>query len=386
MKNLKIILLSLLIYLCTCLLSGCWNYKEVEKLAIVSGVAIDKSKDGTVIVTTEIVNMEQDQKQSMLKPAYLQAVGKTFFDAVRTIISLQGKKLYWSHAKVVIISEDIAKEGISSAIDFINRDAELRSDMWIMLSRERTAREIFNGTAEPEMENIFSFQIDDAMRAQKFISRYPAVELYELIDKLESKEKATVIPTIRLIEVNNMTTHYISGAAILRRDKLIGYLDALEAKSLLWLENELKGGLFIVSNIGKNHTNVALELLRSKTKIKPEVIDEKLSIRVDLTIDADIGEIMGSEDVISEKGRAALKKAAEKQIKESLNKLIEKAQKEYKTDFLGFGEKVHRYMPEAWKSIEKQWNEVFADMETSVTVDVRIKGSATTRKPVKVGM
>ena len=141
-----------------------------------------------------------------------------------------------------------------------------------------------------------------------------------------------------------------------------------------------------MSDIGEKHTNVTLEIMKSKTKIKPEVIDGKPNIRVDISVDVNIGEIMGSDDFISEKGRIALKKAAEKQIKGSLNNLIEKAQKEYKTDFLGFGEKLNHFMPKVWKSVEKQWDEVFADMETSVNINVRIKGSATTRKPIKVGM
>lgn len=384
MRSMKITLLALLICLCTCILSGCWDYKEVEKLEIVSGVAIDKTKEDQVIVTAEIVDIQQDQKQSRLKSVYIQAAGKTFFDAARAMIGIQGKKLYWSHAKVVIISEDIAKEGMGRVIDFINRNAELRSDMWILLSRERTASDIFN--ASHQLESILSYQIDNAMRAQDSISKYPNVELYELVDKLESKETATTIPTIRLIKINGYTTPYVTGAAILEKDKLIGYLSEAEAKSLLWLEDKLMGGVFVVPDVDEKGTEVTLEIKKSKTKLKPEVINGKLNIRIDLTVDVDIGEIMGSGDFISETGRTILKKAAERQIKEDLSKLIEKAQKEYKTDFLGFGVKVSRFMPEVWKSIESQWNEFFTEMETSINVNLRIRGSSIARKPIKVGM
>lgn len=382
MRNMKAILLALLIFLCTYILSGCWNYREVDKLAIVSGVAVDKDGDDRMIITAEMVNMQQDQKQAKLKPVYMQAVGKTFFDAARSMIALQGKSLFWGHAKVVIISEDIAKEGLANVLDFINRDAETRSDMWVLLSRERTASDIFN--AAPEMESILSFQIDDAMRAQKSISKYPNIELYKLIDDLESKKIATTIPTIRLIEFNGKATPYITGAAVLKRDKLLGYLSEIEAKCLLWMKNELRGGVYVVSDIGEKHTNVVLEIKRSKTRIKPEVIDGKPNFKVDLKIEVNVGEIMGSDDVISEKGRAALKNAAEKQIKRDLNNLIEKAQKEYKIDFLGFGEKLNRSMPKVWKSVEKQWEDVFTDVEASVNVNVSIRSSSITREPIRV--
>ena len=180
-------------------------------------------------------------------------------------------------------------------------------------------------------------------------------------------------------------TAYVTGTAIIKNNKLLGYLNEQETKSLLWIQDKLKGGLFVVKDAGETDTNVSLEIFKSKTKTKPEVIGGKLVMKVALTVDVNIGEIMSSEDFISEKGRKVLKKDAEKQIKKNLDSLIEKAQKEYKADFLGFGEKIKRHMPSIWKSIEKQWDEIFVDMETVVEVDVRIKGSATTRKPIKVG-
>lgn len=200
--------------ICTCFLTGCWNYKEVEQLAIVAGVAIDKNGEDKVLITTEIVSVQQEQKQSILKPEYIQAVGYTFFDAARAMIGVQGKRIYWSHAKVVIISEAIAKKGISRVLDFIDRDAEVREDIWVLLSREESAREIFN--SKPVFENLASFEIDDTMRAQKSISRYPSIELYEFLDNIASKETSATIPTIKLIENMGVTVSYITGSAIIR--------------------------------------------------------------------------------------------------------------------------------------------------------------------------
>jgi spore germination protein KC len=381
-KNRTIPLIALII-ICTCLLTSCWNYKEVEKLAIVSGVAVDKNGEDKVLVTVEIVSVQAGQKQSTLKPVYIQAVGNTFFDAARAMIAIQGKRLYWSHAKVVIVSEEIAKQGVTKVLDFINRDAEVREDMWVLLSRGKSAREIFD--SKPILESLVSFEIDDTMRSQKSISRYPSVELYEFLDKIGSTETTTTIPTIKLIENMGMTVSYITGAAIIKKDKLLGYLGETDTKSMLWVQNELKGGLYPVKDVGETKTNVSLEIFKSKTQIKPEVRDGMPIIKIKISTDVNIGEIMGHEDFISEKGRELVEKDAEAQLKKDIEKLIEKAQKEYKSDFLGFGESIKRSMPSVWRSIEKEWNEIFTDIETSVEVDIRIRGSATTHKPIKVG-
>ena len=372
-----------LIIICTCLLTGCWNYKEVEKLAIVAGVAIDKNGEDKVLVTTEIVSVQQEKGQSALKPVYIQAVGVTFFDAARAMIALQGKRIYWSHAKVIIISEEIAKEGISKVLDFVNRDAEVREDMWVLLSRGESARAIFN--SKPAFESMVSFEIDDTMRASEALSRYPAIELYKFLDNIGSKETTATVPTIELIENMGIPVSYVAGAAIIKKDKLLGYLGETDTKSLLWIQNELKGGIYPVKDAAGTKTNVSLEIFKSKTRIKPEMSEGVPIIRINILTDVNIGEIMGKEDFISEKGRGLLEKDAEAKIKKDIEDLIEKAQKKYKSDFLGFGENIKRSMPSVWKSIEKEWNGIFPDIETRVEVDIRIRGSATTSKPIKVG-
>ncbi|MGE5677333.1 MAG: Ger(x)C family spore germination protein, partial [Pseudomonadota bacterium] len=190
MKKMKLCLYVIVINMLTLSLAGCWNYKEIEKLAIVSGVAIDRDGDNKLLVTTEVVSVKQEQRQSSLQPVYMQAVGSSFFDTARSLIAYQGKRLYWSHAKVVIVSEKIAKEGISKVLDFMSRDTEIREDMWILVAKGGKACDIFN--AKPEIESILSFQLDNTLRAQKSISRYPSVELYDFIDKLAYSHNSAV--------------------------------------------------------------------------------------------------------------------------------------------------------------------------------------------------
>lgn len=374
---------AFIIFIISVILTGCWNYREVEQLAIVSGVAIDRYGKDNVLVTAEIVSVDQTQKGSSLKPVYIEATGTTFFEAIRSMVSIQGKKLYWSHAKTIIVSEQIAKEGLTREMDFFNRDAEVRKDVWVLISKEKTAREIFK--SKPIFEKLTGFEIDDTMRAQEAISRYPSIELYELFDTIASKESATVLPTVSLMPVKEAFASYVGGTAIIKKDKLLGYLDETDSKSLLWVQDELKGGLYPVKNVAGTKHDVSLEIFRNKTKIKPKVIDEKLVINIDIVTDVNIGEILGNEDFISEKPRKVLENYAEAQIRKDIESLVKKAQNEYKTDFLGFGEHVKRSMPNVWRSIEKDWDDVFADAEIKVSVDIRIRGSATTRKPIKVG-
>lgn len=371
----------LLTGICVYLLSGCLNYREIDRMAIVAGVAIDKAEKDNILVTVEVISVDSGQEQSSMKPIYLQLTGDSFFGAVRKLISVQGKKLYWSHAKVIIISEDIAKEGITRYLDFLNRDAEIREDMWVLLSKEKKAYEVFN--ARPTTDTIISIEIDNAMRAQASISRYPDVELYQFLDDLADIKAAAILPTVKLIDIMGKPTFMILGAAVFKKDKLQGYLDENEAKILLLIRNELRGGLYFVKNFGKDKETVTLEIFKCKTTLKPEIRGSNILMNIEVYFETSIGGIMGKEDFISEPGRNFLKAEAEKRIKRDIEVLITKAQKELKADMLGYGIQIRRSMPQAWKTIEADWDEFFTDIETNVVVSVGIKGSGISRKPTR---
>lgn len=383
MGKIKALFLICVIISFTCLLTGCWNYREIEQLSIVAGAAIDTTEDGRYLVTVEIVRVQQDTSKSSWKPVYIQETGETIFDAVRKMVEIEGRKLYWSHTKVIIISEDIVKSGISQVMDFLSRDPELREDMWILLSREKSANAIFY--AKPVAESIMSFELDFTLRAQKTISRYPAIELYRLLDMLASKNVAAILPTVRLSYDRGKTLTYVSDTAIIKGDKLVGFLNYDESKALLWVLDELEGGLFIVRNVGKTGVNTTLEIIKSKTYIKPKVMKNRLFMEIDVVVDANIAEIMGHEDFIGKNGRGLLKEEAEKQIKESIENIITKAQKEFEADIFGFGEKTKRKAPGIWKSIGEDWEDFFPEVEPLINVNIRLNGSGIVRTPTKVG-
>lgn len=203
------------IVLCVITLAGCWNYREVEKLAIVSGVAIDKYGEDKLLITVEIASSEQAQQQSTLKPLYIQLVRDTFFETIRSMVSIEGNRLYWSHAKAIILSKAVAKDGIEKVLDFTYRDAEIRGDMWVLLSKESTASSIFN--THPTLEEVVSYQLDDTMRAQKSISIFPSVELYEFLDNLASKEASPILPTVDIHDIRGISISHVGGTAIFKK-------------------------------------------------------------------------------------------------------------------------------------------------------------------------
>ena len=154
---------------------------------------------------------------------------------------------------------------------------------------------------------------------------------------------------------------------------------------MLWLRDEIKGGLVIIKNAAGTKENVSLEIFKSKSKITPLLQEGILKMKVEVDLDVAIGEIMGATDFVSSPGNQKLIKAAEDQIKENIKRVYIIIRDQYNSDVFGFGRRVDMKMPSVWKEIEDEWDDYFVELEIDVIVNVNIKGSATTRVPLKVG-
>ncbi len=379
MKRTKIFLLLIIIAAIQSMLTGCWNYKEIDKLAIVAGVAIDKDTDGQYLVTAEIVQISGGKDSKTLsKPISMK--GKTVFDAVRNGVSLTGKRLYWSHSKVIILSKDIASEGLKKILDWYIRDAESREDVNILISNGESAREMFEG--EGITEDIKSFKLDETIKNQDSFSKAPLTDVLKYSIEIQTDGMSTVIPAINLKKSDKKMVPQIIGAAIIKDDKLAGFLNDEETKALNFIRNDIKGGI-LVGITQENSTPISLEIFYSKTTVTPviDVTGIKFNLNIETTVA--IGEIEGSENVIEEEERKKLEQSTEKKLKEHIETLIKKVQSEYDADIFEFSSKLHEDKSNVWKKVSSNWEQIFKDLPVNVKTKVHIKNSAVLSKPLE---
>lgn len=379
MKFKKALLVSLII---NCFfLSGCWNYREIEQFSIVSGLAIDKS-ESKYILTAEIIE-STGGRNAKTSTKLISSEGLTIFDAIRNMIRYPGKKLYFSHAKVVIVSSETAKEGMIPVLDFINRDIEPRYTMKILISKNIEAKKILEAGSTSE---IFSYTLNDMIDAQKNLSSAPKVEVWEFINDLCRFGISATLPTVTLDTMNNKATPKVEGTAVFKGDKLIGYLNGKETKAFLFIKNEIKGGLLTKKvNIENNSANISLEIFSNKTKIKPKIENGKFLIDISTDTDVSIGEISGEIDFSKEEERKKIKSYFEEDLENQIKDLIKKVQTEYGSDIFGFGSAIKIKMPSFWKQIEPKWNELFKTIDVNIKSNINIKNTAYTSKPIKAG-
>lgn len=364
--------------------SGCWDYKEVDKLSIVTGVAIDLTENEKYRITFEIVDTQEGGIEKQIKSKLIESEGDSLFDAIRNSLRISSPKLYFGHTNIVIISEQIAKEGVVDIIDFLSRDAEPRLNIELMVSKEKTANEILS--AQSTTAAIRAFEIEQMLKAQENLSKSPRTKVYQFINDLPCEGIAPVMPALRVVNSAGKKTFALSGAAVFKGDKMLGYLDDEESKYYSFISDKVKRGLIVIKDPSETGgVDISLEIYDSETKVKPVYSDGKVSMDIKFKVRAALAEQKGSSK--SESGIEVLKikKAAEKYLESKAAFTIQSIQKKYSLDIFGFGKKIHAEMPQLWKEIERDWTSIYRDMDVNVSASVDIKNRGMLRYPIKVG-
>lgn len=372
----------LCVLLVVLLLSGCWNYREAENMVIVSGIAVDKEKD-QLLVTFEIVKIKTGNEGN-IQTQLVSSEGKTMLEAVRKAIKTVGKKLYFSHAKILVVSKDIAEEGIVPIVDWINRDAETRFTTNFLISKEETAREVLE--QDVVTTNILAYELNDMLTSQRDLGYAYEMPEYRFLQELATPGISATLPTIAVRREKDQSLTEISGSAVFNGDRLVGFLTGEETKILLFIKDKIKGGVLVNTMYSENdETNISLEIQDNKTKLKPYYDGENITIQIRTKTEVTLDEIGGQGDYIEKDALASLKAAFEAQLQEQISTLVVKVQQDFGSDIFGFGRSVRMNMPKVWRQIEPRWQEMYQGVGVSVQCEINIKNSSILSEPIKVG-
>jgi len=380
----KMVSIIFIIVICPLILCGCWNYREIDTLAIVAGMAIDKDiATNKYVLTTEIITTQSQGVSSIISSQIFTTESDSIFNAVRDMIEKTGLRLFWSDAKVVIVSESLAREGIIPALDWTNRSNFVRPDMWLLIAKGNTASEILK--TKVKLNEVTSFHLDDALNSWKVLSKFTNSMVWSFIDGLSSPMKSEAVTTVENRPSDGTIIPLIEGCAIFKSDKLVGYINGNETLYMLMIKNKIKQGLITLINVSGSNTNVTLELNDNRTKLTPIYNNGLVSMVIDVYPSISIHEIQGTKDFMKEENLEELQIEAEKKIGSQIQNLISKLQKNYDSDVLGFGEIFNEQKPKVSKDYNKNGKDIFKDIKTIVKVHVEIKGSNKTIKPINIG-
>ena len=376
MKKLLLILITLTF------LTGCYNYRELNDLAIVTAVSISKEKDNYNIAV-QVVNPKKDQDTSSSnEPDFIvyKSKGETLQAAFESLVKESPKRMYKTQMQILIIDEKMAKNNIKEVFEYLARDPEIRNEFNVLIGKSDNILE----TPTP-LDNLSSQNILDSLKASsKYLGNTNLLTFSELLSDYQNEKTEMAIPVIKLTSQKNKddkntekilekttTTPAIvlDNISIFKDNKLIGYLSTKETVSYNFINNNIT-----LTNIKKDYPNnkyIAYKILKSKSKL--EVTPKKHTITLTIKGNAEINEATYNIDLSKEKNIKKLEKSLNKRLENMITSSFNSTRKKYNSDIYGFEDLYYKKDPKYYNKIKKDWDsKEFQKIKLKVKSNIKI--------------
>lgn len=386
MKN-KIFIIAILILICT----GCYNYNELNNLAIATGMSID-IEDNKYVVNLLIANSKQAQvstKEGEAQPIVYEGKGENISEALKEIDLIVPKKIYGGHLSFFVVSEDISKKGLSNVLDYLMRDPESIKRFYIIVARDKKAKDILK-VVNP-LESFPSQSISTAISFSKESEAVDSNIPYStFIEKLLAKGVDPILPSMELIgkidknskeslsKITPETYLKISTLVLFKGDKLVHITTPKESDGI----NLVAGNneIFLINLECENgQTEIKVRNVKSDIKVK---FKEKPIFKIKIKGTAFITENSCNIDLEKNRSIKAIEKNLNNEIENYIDTAIE-TEKKYKTDVLGFGNILYKHYPKYFNNIKNWDDDYLENIEVEKDIDIRLESKGSIESTIK---
>ncbi|SFD79540.1 spore germination protein KC [Paenibacillus catalpae] len=376
----------LIVLVILALLSGCWSQFELPDRGFVMGVALDEGKNGKIEMTTQVYRPQpahggHDLPSSGNGTAGLNitTTDTTVMEAVRDIPIHLGRKAQWSHMRVIVIGEQLARSvNMGELLDFFYRDHEPRVTVSLMIAKGR-AGEMLN--KQPIIEQTMGQQL---LSAKKFAASASAktidTTLLKWVLQSLSAHNDSYISYV-YENKDNKDVFSAAGLALFKGGKLAIIMSPKKTEGLVMLRNEYDDGVIQLPCDSPSKEMETLEIINLQTKIKTHIKGDQITVHVKAQGDGAIGELKCTS-IKNKEEEAVFIHKVEEAIKTKIRNTVHYLQKN-KIDVIGIGNLIYRKHPKQWKNLSNGWDDTFAEIPFNVEVKLRlVTGGTVISKPV----
>ncbi len=371
-RSLLVLLILLTLILVIFSLTGCWDSTDIDQRSIVMGVGLDTEmfSDDLVMtievpVLTSFVTGSDESGSSENTKVILSTSGTGIAKMANQLENRVWREIFFGHTKVIIIGEDLARQGIGPLIDFFDRNPKLERRLKLVIADGR-AQDIFE--TESFREPLASVYLSQMLEVSTANTRLVIQNFQDTLRHLEHNGDA-IVPRVRG-EKEELTA---AGGALIKDYKFIAWLGENETQAISFLYNNVKGGIVSAQ---VEHALYTYTIRNSRTKISPHLdpTTEKLSFLIEVEAEGDLVEVFcpqAQKTVVKALDEIEIKlnKIIGDEIRHTLKKL-----QDLQVDPIGFSILTKRKYPKFWQEHKLHWKEtILPQIEFEVKTDFTIR-------------
>lgn len=425
-KRLSLLLIAALIIP---LFAGCYDRIELEGMAFVVAMGIDKGPEQTIDVTARIAIPSampggggggggnaggggSTQNSQGSKPITVRA--QTFSEALTMLNATVERRVSLLHLTSILISDSISRDGVVAYLRPLVRNREVRRTLSITFTKGE-AREVFLSN-DPVIERSSTRWQEAIYEVGRYSGLNATKKLHEFVVSLETpfedpygpvmtvnkvvkKQKENSqngsgagddgleerMPTFKpgkLVRLGGNNLDMI-GAAIFRNDKLVTYLDGLDTRLLMMVRGELARTQMDFDDPLAKGRLVAVELKHARSpEITIDFSKKPVQVHVRQKLEGDLIALQGELDYTLPKNMNRVEESISKDLKERQTKLINRLFHQYQAEPFGLFKKARTQFATGREMNDVEFRGLLKDAEVSMDVDLQLRRFGVQMAPV----
>lgn len=365
--------------------AGCWDANEINELGFVLSVAVDKAGD-SYKVTAQIAKPDtysktptggSNQAQNTEPFWVISSTGKSIFEAIRNMAAISPRRIFWAHIKVILISENVARNDIHDLLDFLTRNPELRLRTLIAVTPEEAGKLL---EIMPLMEKDPATDLEMKIENRSLTGKGYRIMLKDFLEDYLDPNANPVASRIMISKSEDNPVLELNGAAVFRNSKMVGWLTGTETKGLLWVNNETQSTITVI-NCPYDGKPITVEIKGGETSFESSIEKGIPSYKVKVKATGVVVEQGCATDFSDQQALNELERTLASAIQNDIQSTLTAAQN-LRVDFLGLQEVLHRQHKEEWLQLSENWSDVFPEVTFKIDVKTDIPSISVLAKPI----
>lgn len=371
----KKILLILIIFL----LTGCYDHKELNTIAIMTATEINKV-DNEFIVNTQVINPQSSDKTVNIQAPFImyEGKGKTIHEAYRKIKLQSSRYLYPNHMQILIINENLAKEDVSQIIDLFLRIPDIRTEFNVLVGKNEN---ILNITTP--IDDVSGTSILETMKTNnKYLGITNFVTFNEFANMDLNKNLEVILPSIEAInykeeasstenteKTNTDSLYKLGNLAVFKNNKLLGYLSEDESITYNIIKN--KAQAILITKECEKDKYMTVEA----TEIKSDISTKNKEINIKIKMTGNINETMCAIKLNNENNIKKIESELKTYIENKIISSIDNIRNNYNSDIFGFLDLIYKTDYKTYQKIKDNWyDDEFKNIKINIDTKINIIG------------
>ena len=284
------VLLSLLIL--PLLLTGCFDYHDINKVTFPTSIIFDVDDLGQEIVYLDCIKPYRSTNDSSDKGRRIiyKGVGKTALEALNDINRASSFKLDYTQTRAYIFTEKASRKGIKKFLDLINNNSEFSMKPSAFVYYGDVDELLKTVSTDEEYLGLF---LNDLVGKEKYNPRAVKSNINYYLSNILMGSNTALLTSISLEDNAIDKKIQIQGSSIFKDNVLVEKIDIENSLIYNIMMGNAKSGTLEISNPESKENFITLQILDSSMKDKLEFQDGKYKLIKDVNVEVSVSEIQG---------------------------------------------------------------------------------------------